>query len=248
MGTAVSRATIRRTLNKQGLHGRTPRKKPLLKESHKKARLDFAKKHVRKPLSYWESVLWTDETKLLKFGPTGQRYIWRRKNQADLAKNVLPTVKHGGGSLMFWGCFSAEGTGELYRIKGRMNSIVYQDILQQTVMPSVQKLRLGRQNWIFQQDNDPKHTSKATRKWFGEKSWRVMEWPAYSPDLNPIENLWWDLKKAVARQNPKNLRDLEAIAIDEWAKIPAARCRKLVTDYASRLKAVITAKGGHTKY
>uniref|UniRef100_A0A8C5Q5J6 Tc1-like transposase DDE domain-containing protein n=1 Tax=Leptobrachium leishanense TaxID=445787 RepID=A0A8C5Q5J6_9ANUR len=73
--------------------------------------------------------------------------------------------------------------------------------------------------------------------------WNILEWPSQSPDLNPIENLWWDLKKAVAVRKPKNVTELEAFAHDEWAKIPVDRCKTLVSSYASRLKAVITVKG-----
>uniref|UniRef100_A0A8C5LTT1 Tc1-like transposase DDE domain-containing protein n=1 Tax=Leptobrachium leishanense TaxID=445787 RepID=A0A8C5LTT1_9ANUR len=93
-----------------------------------------------------------------------------------------------------------------------------------------------------------KHTSKSTRAWLQIKGWNILEWPSQSPDLNPIENLWWDLKKAVAVRKPKNVTELEAFAHDEWAKIPVDRCKTLVSSYASRLKAVITVKGCCTKY
>ncbi|KAF7645443.1 hypothetical protein LDENG_00204490, partial [Lucifuga dentata] len=80
------------------------------------------------------------------------------------------------------------------------------------------------------------------------KSWKILEWLSQSPDLNPIENLWWDLKKAVAARKPKNINELEAIAHEEWTKIPQERCQKLVSGYASCLQQVITAKGCSTKY
>ncbi|KAI4874721.1 hypothetical protein NFI96_007701 [Prochilodus magdalenae] len=155
-----------------------------------------------------------------------QRYVWRRKNQAYEQKNTLPTVKHGGGSIMLWGCFASNGTGKLQRVQGTMNSLQYQEILEENVMESVTNLRLGRR-WTFQQDNDPKHTSKSTRAWLNMKGWNILEWPSQSPDLNPIENLWWDLKKAVAVRKPKNVTELEAFAHEEWAKIPIGRCVKL---------------------
>ncbi|KAI4876531.1 hypothetical protein NFI96_000478, partial [Prochilodus magdalenae] len=197
-------------------------------------------------------VMWTShkgfgtvycgQMKLELFGTMDQRYVWRRKNQAYEQKNTLPTVKHGGGSVMLWGCFASNGTGKLQRVQGTMNSLQYQEILEENVMESVTNLRLGRR-WTFQQDNDPKHTSKSTRAWLNMKGWNILEWPSQSPDLNPIENLWWDLKKAVAVRKPKNVTELEAFAHEEWAKIPIGRCKTLVSSYASRLKAVITGKG-----
>ncbi|XP_062279112.1 meprin A subunit beta-like [Scomber scombrus] len=166
-----------------------------------------------------------------------QRYVWRRKNEAYAVKNTLPTVKHGSGSVMLWGCFASSGTGNLQRVEGKMDSIKYQEILGENVMPSVRKLKLGR-HWTFQQDNDPKYTSKSTKAWFQKKSWKILEWPSQSPDLNPIENLWWDLKKVVAARKPKNISELKAFAHEEGAKIPQERCQRLFG-----LRQTLTMKG-----
>src|SRR4029434_7887695 len=100
-GTSVSDRTIRRCLSQS-----RPRRTPLLKANHKKARLEFAKRHIDKPQGFWENVLWTDETKLELFGKSHQLYVQRRKNEAYKEKNTVPTVKYGGGSAMFWGCFA----------------------------------------------------------------------------------------------------------------------------------------------
>ncbi|KAL2098623.1 hypothetical protein ACEWY4_005103 [Coilia grayii] len=149
---------------------------------------------------------------------------------------------------MFWGCFAASGTGLLDRVHGIMKSEDYQQILQRNVGPSVRKLGLPQRSWVFQQDNDPKHTSKSTRKWFERKHWRLLKWPAMSPDPNPIEHLWRDPKIAVWRRHPSNLRDLEQFAKEEWSKIPAEHCKKLIDGYRKRLFAVVLSKGCATKY
>ena len=75
-----------------------------------------------------------------------------------------PTMKHGGGSIMLWGCFSSAGTGKLVRIDGMMDGAKYREILEGNLFMSSRDLRLGRR-FTFQQDNDPKHTAKATLKW-----------------------------------------------------------------------------------
>ncbi len=124
-GVTISRDTIRRTLQRNGMHGCRPRKKPFLKPRHKKARLEFARAHADKDEDYWDSILWSDETKINVFGTDGFKTIWRRKGEEYKEKCIVPTVKHGGGSVLMWGCMSAAGVGELHFIDGIMNSQMY---------------------------------------------------------------------------------------------------------------------------
>ncbi|KAJ8404564.1 hypothetical protein AAFF_G00334270 [Aldrovandia affinis] len=161
--------------------------------------------------------------------------------------NTIPTVKHGGGSIMMWGCFSAAGTGRLVLIEGKMNAAKYTEILEGNLLQSALDLRLG-QRFTFQHDNDPKHTAKRTKEWLRRKSVNVLEWPSQSPDLNPIEHLWKELKMAVYRRSPSNLTELARICQEEWAKISRNKCAKLVASFPRRLEAVIAAKGASTKY
>ncbi len=106
-------------------------------------------------------ILWSDETKIELFGLNSKQYVWRKPGTAHHLSNTVPKVKHAGGSIMLWGCFSAAGTGRLVAIKGKMNAAKYRDILDENLLQSAQDLRLGRR-FTFQQDNDPKHTAKIT--------------------------------------------------------------------------------------
>ena len=174
-GTSVSDLTTRRCLSQSGLHGRRPRRTPLLKANHKKARPEFATMHIDKPQRFLENVLWTDETKLELFHKTRQLHVHRRKNEAYQEKNTVSTVNHGGGSVMFWGCFAASATRCLESVKGTMKPQDYQDILERNLLPSVRKLGLSRRSLVFQLDYDPKYTVKNTQEWLRAKNWDYSE-------------------------------------------------------------------------
>ncbi len=170
--------------------------------------------------------MWSDETKIKNFGINATRRVWRKKDEYN-PKNTIPTVKHGGGNIMLWGCFSAKGTGRFHRIEGRMDGAMYREILANNLLPSARALKMGC-GWVFQHDNDPKHTARATKEWLRKKHFKVLEWPSQSSDLNPIENLWRELKLHVAQRQPQTLKDLEKICMEEWAKIPAAVCASIL--------------------
>ena len=97
-------------------------------------------------------------------------------------------------------------------------------------------------------DNDPKHTAKIVKKWLEDNKVNVLEWPSQIPDLNPIENLWADLKRRVQARRPTNLTQLHQFCQEEWARIPAEYCKKLVEGYRKRLTQVMQFKGNATKY
>ncbi len=123
---------------------------------------------------------------------------------------------------------------------------IYQDILEQFMLPSADKL-YGDADLIFQQDLAPAHTAKGTKSWFNDHGVTVLDWPANSPDLNPVENLWGIVKR-MRDTRPNNAEDLKAAFKATWASITPQQCHKLITSMSRHIEAVIHAKGGPTKY
>ena len=133
----------------------------------------FTKRHVGDSPNIWKKVLWSDESKTEIFGHQGKRYIWCKPNTSHHPENTIPTVKHGGGNIMLWGCFSSAGTGKLVRIEGMMDGAKYREILEENLFQSSRNLRLGRRI-NFQQDNDPNYTAKATLEWFKGETFKCL--------------------------------------------------------------------------
>lgn len=238
----ISPRSIRRRLLNASLPSRSPRKVPLLSKKNIRDRLTFARTNLHRP--NWKNVLWSDETKVNLFGSDGKQYVRRPANAAFDPRYTLKTVKFGGGNIMVWGCFSYYGVGPLHLIEGNMNKEMYKDILTNVMLPYAEEnMPLV---WQFQQDNDPKHTSKLVKTWFQDQKIPIMTWPAQSPDINPIENLWNDLKHGLPKTSNKDRLWQEVQKA--WYSIPVSTCQKLVLSMTSRCKAVLKSKGHATKY
>ncbi len=150
-------------------------------------------------------------------------------------------------SVMIWAAMSSAGVGPLCFLKSTVNVAIYQDILEHFMLPSADKL-YGDADFIFQQDLAPAHTAKGTKSWFNDHGVTVLDWPANSPDLNSIENLWIIVKRKMRDTRPNNADELKAAVKETWASIPPQQCHKLITSTPRRIEAVIKAKGAPTKY
>lgn len=245
-GIVVSARSIRRNLCDIGLFGRVACKKPLLSSDNISSRLEHSLTWINYKQEDWDRIIWSDETKINLFGSDGRTYVRRKVGTRYHSENLKPTVKFGGGNVMVWGCFSSKGVGKIAFVDGKMDADQYCRILDSCLPESQSKL--GMTDFVFQQDNDPKHTSKTCKEYLTIKKVKTMSWPSQSPDMNPIENIWSILKRKVELRTPKNMANLKEIIVQEWNSIPQEICKKIVDSMHKRAYDLWFVKGKHTKY
>ncbi len=150
-------------------------------------------------------------------------------------------------SVMVWGAMSSAGFGPLCFLKSTVNADIYQECLEHFMLSSAYKLYEDA-DFIFQQDLAPAHTAKGTKSWFNDHGVTMVDWPANSLDLYPIDSLLGIVKRKMRDTRPNNADDLKATIKATWASITPDQCHRLIDSMPRRIDAVIHAKGGPTKY
>jgi hypothetical protein len=158
--TPFSSQTLCPHPKKGGMKPVVKRKCPLLKPHHQHAQLEFAEWHAEWTIEDWKRVIWSDETTINCLGSDGRKYVWKDSDEGLSDRLVEGTVKFGGGNLMLWGCMRWDGIGYATRIEGKMDADFYVSILEDETVGFYGKTT---DDIIFQQDSDPKHTSKRPR-------------------------------------------------------------------------------------
>lgn len=220
-------------------------KKPYISARNRRLRVQWCRAHLNWTVEDWRRVLWSDESPfVLSFN--GRVRVWRLANERYSPRCCRGTLKHDK-KINVWGCFSAGGVGDIMRVEGILVKEKYMDILDDHMIPSADLL-FGRTNWHFQQDNDPKHTANVVKDWMIDNQVPLMSWPAQSPDLNPIENLWSILDKRAQHRRCSNEEELFQELKREWQMLPIDLLERLVESMPRRCQAVIDSKGYATKY
>ncbi len=173
-GVKASRATTHRHVKKFGY-------------SCHQRRLTWAKEK-NWTVVQWSKVLFSNDTKFcISFGNQCPR-VWRKGGE-DHSQSCLKYSVKIPQSVMIWCAMSSAGVGPLCFLKTNVTAPVYQYILEHFMLPSADQL-FKDSDFIFQQDLSPAHSTKSTKSWLNDHVVGVLDWPANSPDLNPIENLW----------------------------------------------------------
>ncbi len=237
--------TVRRRLISAGLRSYKAARKPLLTIAQIKKRMIFCKQHKNWTSDQWAKVLWSDESKFVQFGAI-HHHVRRPAGCRFQGQFTVPTTK-SCASVMVWGCFVASGRGGLHFLpKGTtMNGANYCELLKDKL-----EIWMGcRQCDHFQQDNGSCHMAKVVTKWLTLQNIAVIQFPPNSPDLNPIENLWYLIKTKVAGKKVSSIIALKEAITQVWCtEIMPDLCRTLSESMPRRIEMVLKAKGHHSKY
>ncbi len=244
----------RSELKLESVHQESPRSdvfrkratKPLLNQRQHQKRLTWAVEKNNWTVAQWSKVLFSDESKFcISFGNQGPR-VWRKSGEAQNPCCLKSSVKFPQ-SVMIWAAMSSAGVGPLCFLKSTVNAAIYQDIFR-ALHASFCWQALWRCWFHFPAGLGTCPHCKSTKSWFNDHGVTVLDWPANSPDLNPIENLWGIVKRKMTDTRPNNADELKATVKETWAFIPPQQCHKLITSMPRRIEAVIKAKGAPTKY
>jgi transposase len=240
LGLKVSLRRVQQILQKApNLEYRKMKRVPWMNSRNILQRIDWATKHIAWN-SEWESVIFSDEKKFNLDGPDGLMCYWHdsRKSHLSVGRRVS-----GGGSVMIWGAFHSCGKSQLAILDGKQTSESYVKTLNNFLLPMIEENH--QKSLIFQHDNAAIHTAHLTKLWLLLKNIKTMEWPAHSPDLNPIENVWGLLARRVYAEGRvfQSVKELKAVILHEWQTIEIEVMQNLLKGMQDRCLSVLNNKG-----
>lgn len=241
----VSARTIRRDLNAAGLFSHIQQSEYDFSEFDLQRRLAFANEYLQHNEAWWSRVFFSDETHFY-LGHYGQVHV-QCPIGASHHTEYVRKEKQLHGKVSLWGCISAEGLGHAELYVGSLDSIKHRDILRHSLIPTFRQF-FPAGPWMFQQDNVRFHTTPETITYLHEKGVTFLEWPPWSPDLNPIENLWNDLKRRVYNRYPQTMEQMEAIIKEEWQATDLNFISRICRSMPDRLQLLLDNEGHKIHY
>ena len=246
-GCKISTRTIRRRLQINfGLLSRKPALKPRLSTKNVRDRLTFCRRYQHFTPEMWHQVMFSDESKISQFR-SYRPHVRRPKNERFNTRYTIQTIR-SAPSVMIWAAITASGRAGLHFVPDK-ETIRAKDYLQ-IIKEKVPRFMNIRGTTILQQDGAPCHNAKLVKQWIAAQDFELLQgWPGNSPDLNPIENCWSQMKECLRQQNCMSHSDLIEKIKRVWcSEITPEYCQKLVESMPSRIADCLANKGGHTKY
>jgi transposase len=231
-----------------GYKARRPKKKYHISDLNIKNRLEWAQNHEHWN-EEWKKIVFTDECKLFA-SKNGVDFIRRKDGEILEEYDQVTQMFHGGKEIMVWGMISYDGPIEFLRVKGKLDSHNFIELIE-PVIDRLPTLTSDEEYLVYQQDNARSHIAQSTIDFFNEKNVELLPWPAQSPDLSPIENIWSYLKDELfkLRGEITNKKTLFALAEKSfYSEKVRSLCKILYEGMNRRIDAVIFNKGKQINY
>lgn len=254
---SISASAVRKILANEGLHRRKARKVVFLAKIHKQKRKAWAVKLKNWGDKEWNCIIWSDKSYVYIGDDRGTVWVTRAADEEFQEDCVIPTFKQSPLRIMIWSCIMRGSRGPLVILDypggkgGGMTAQRYQDqVLDRALFDYYWKMLESRGQVIFQQDGARCHTAKSTMAWLATNLIEIFPHPAASPDLSPIEPLWNRLKTLIRARShiPSSIEELKTAVRECWEMISTEDIDAHVKHMEDRVKAVLAANGGHTKY
>ncbi|GFX29049.1 transposable element Tcb2 transposase [Trichonephila clavipes] len=248
-GNTVSTQTVRNRLYGVGLYARRPMVCIRRTSRHRRDRRKWATEHMNWRRNEWSNVLFSDESRFSVHPDNRRIFIWRDRGSRNNPAFVHESVSFGGGGVLVYGGISIDGRTYLYIIRGGPLTVRrYRDeILRPIVVPYA---AANADDFILMNDNCRPHRANLVEDFLFKEGIVRMEWPACSPDMNPIEHVWDALGRRVAGRQPppQILQELERALLEEWARIPQLVINSFIDSMPQRCSTLLAVRGNHTPY
>ncbi|GFX10672.1 transposable element Tcb2 transposase [Trichonephila clavipes] len=246
--TTVSRHILYRRLGHIGQYARRPVRCVPLTATHCRLRLTWSREHALWTPQQWSCVMFSDESRFSLQSDSRRTLIWRAPSTRYHQENTIERCRYGGAGWLVWGGIILGFRTDLHVQSVMMTGHIYRDvILEQHV-----RLFQGAMGveFLFMDDNSRPHRANIVNECLQSEDITRMDWPAYSPDLNPIEHVWDMLgRRIAARQPPLTcLPELRRALLDEWCDVPQDQIDTLILSMPRRCKACVASSGRHTPY
>ncbi|GFW92740.1 transposable element Tcb2 transposase [Trichonephila clavipes] len=220
-----------------------------LTRQHRTARLQWCREHHNWTEQYWACVLFSDESRFSLSSDCRRQLIWRESGTAYRPENIQEKDRYPTCSIMVWAGIMINGRTRLHVVaNGTMTGQRYID---EVLLPHVRLFRgaVG-DKFVFMDDNPTCHRTLAIQDCLDSEGIQRLVWPARSPDLNRIQNVWEALGSQVAGRNypPTNKNTLIHAVTEEWDKLPQQLLDNVVQSMVRRVECCITLHGGHIPY
>ena len=257
----ASKWTLRRSARREKLVPVKVSARCRLSEAQRLYRLEWCRERKNKDASYWERWVWSDEKWFYLVCKKSGEYVWVYDDDMHNECRYIPRDKHPT-KVLVWAAISASGRSGLhvFPTDAKVDAVEYQYCMDQCLLPAIEDPEYlfpdgVPDQWVYMQDGAPGHRAKSTTDWLREKLPNGcklndgVKWPAGSPDLNPIENLWNFFQNKVVDGDPKTFDEFKNILVDcWWQDISQEYIRNLYASMPRRIEAVLSADGKMTKY